>query len=77
MRSGNIYLPGESGATLRTAGLNADYWSSRESSTHYDGTAVLSGYHLNFGATGVYPSAGPRERWRGYSLRCLSTVLDI
>ena len=50
-------------------------WSSRGSSTRYDGVAIPSAYNLYFGATGVSPSGGPNHRYYGFPLRCLSTVL--
>ncbi len=59
------------------AGLNGYWWSSRGSSTRWDGVTTPSGYYLTFDATGVYPSTGPSNRWYGLPLRCLSTVLDI
>ncbi len=77
MRSGYIALPGVSGATFRFAGQYGYWWSSRGSSTRYDGVTTPSAYDLSFNATGVNPSDGPDNRWVGYSLRCLSTVLDM
>ena len=68
VRSGYIELPSTAG-TLRNAGLNADYWSSR-------GSAAANAYGLGF-ATAVYPSNGPNNRWYGFPLRCLSTVLGM
>ncbi len=59
------------------AGQHGYWWSSRGSSTRYDGVTTPSAYNLHFYATGVDPSAGPDNRWLGFSLRCLSTVLDI
>ncbi len=76
VRSGYFVLPSTAG-TLRNAGRHAGYWSSRGSSTRYDGVATPSAYNLGFNATGVGPSDGPYERWLGFSLRCLSTVLDM
>jgi len=52
-------------------------WSSRASSTRYDGAAIPSAYYLGFNATGVYPSSGPFNRYLGFPLRCLSTVLGM
>ena len=77
MRSGYVYLPGVDSATFITAGVRDFYWSSRGSSTNASGAAIPSGYGLGFNATGVIPSDGPHERWAGFPLRCLSTVLDI
>ena len=59
------------------AGANGYWWPSRGTSTRSDGIAVPSGYSLAFGASGVNPSYGPSERWFAFSLRCLSTVLDM
>ncbi len=72
MRSGGIYLTNNAGATAH-AGRMANYgsfWSSR-------GGAATNAYFLNFITTGVTPSLGPWERWLGFPLRCLSTVLGI
>ena len=66
VRSGYMNLPGVSGATLRNAGINGYGWSSRASSTRYDGSAIPSGYNLGFDASTVYPSNGPYERWLGF-----------
>ena len=77
VRSGYVLLPGVSGATFRDAGVLGYGWSSRGSSTRYDGVATPSAYYLLFNATGVTPSHGPYERWLSFPLRCLSTVLDM
>ena len=77
VRSGYVNLPGISGATFRVAGIRGLYWSSRARSTRWDGSAIRSGYYLSFIAPGVVPSSGPDERWLGFPLRCLSTVLDM
>ncbi len=69
VRSGYVYLPNTAG-TLRYAGINADYWSSRAE-------AATTAYYLSFNATAVGPSGGPHNRWHGFPLRCLSTVLDM
>ena len=76
VRSGVINLTVSAG-TFRYAGQWGDDWSSRASSTRYDGSAIPSAYYLAFTATGVTPSAGPSTRYYGFSLRCLSTVLDM
>ncbi len=76
VRSGYVD-PSVSAGTFRYAGILGYWWSSRGSSTRYDGVATPSAYVLNFNATGVYPSAGPHNRYLGFSLRCLSTVLDM
>ena len=59
------------------AGLNGHWWSSHGSSTRDDGVTTPSAYNLDLNATDVHPSYGPSNRFYGYPLRCLSTVLDI
>ncbi len=59
------------------AGQYGYWWSSRGSSTRYDGVTTPSAYHLHFNATGVNPSNGPSNRYYGFPLRCLSTVLGM
>ena len=76
VRSGDVELPITTG-TFRFAGVGGIYWSSRASSAGANGTTTPSAYNINFNATGVYPSNGPYERWLGFPLRCLSTVLDM
>ena len=71
VRSGLLNLPGVSGATFSHAGLSGYWWSSR---SYSDATHA---YYLGFNASDVYPSDGPNNRWFGFSLRCLSTVLDM
>jgi len=66
VRSGYVYLPSTAG-TLRNAGIDGIYWSSRSGAATY-------AYDLGFNATGAFPSAGPNSRWHGFPLRCLSTV---
>ena len=70
VRSGVVALPGVSGATFRGAGIYGYDWSSR-------GSAATNAYSLAFHASTVHPSFGPYERWRGFPLRCLSTVLGM
>ena len=77
VRSGYMNLPGVSGATLRDAGSIGYWWSSRGSSTRFDGVATPSAYVFAFSGTGVNPSHGPGDRYHGFPLRCLSTVLDV
>ena len=77
VRSGYVNLPGVSGATLRDAGSIGYWWSSRGSSTRFDGVATPSAYVFAFSGTGVNPSHGPGDRYHGFPLRCLSTVLDM
>ena len=76
VRSGYFNLTVSTG-TFRYAGIYADYWSSRASSTRVDSAAIPSAYDLGFNATDVYPSGGPDERYDGRPLRCLSTVLGM
>jgi hypothetical protein len=77
VRSGNVFLPGVSGATFSLASVHGYNWSSRASSTRHDGAAIPSAYRLGFNATDVRTSDGPYERWLGFPLRCLSTVLGM
>ena len=73
MRSGFLYPnDGKSWG----AGIDGYWWSSR-GSKRYDGVATPSAYYLAFSATGVNPSGGPYNRHYAFSLRCLSTVLDM
>ena len=74
VRSGLLY---PDAGTFRVAGRSGFWWSSRASSTRNDGAAVPSAYYLEFDNAGVYPSNGPYHRFRGYPLRCLSTVLGM
>ena len=76
VRSGYVDPPVTAG-TFRYAGQWGYDWSSRGSSTRFDGVATPSAYYLRFSATGVSPSDGPGNRYAGFSLRCLSTVLDM
>ena len=76
VRSGHVALPGVSGGTFRYAGQVGYGWSSRGADNIW-GSAGLGDYYLAFNATGVYPSYGPGNRYAGFSLRCLSTVLDM
>ncbi len=68
MRSGNL---NPADGKSWNAGQNGYWWSSRGSSTRYDGVSTPSAYNLNFNATGVNPSNGPNNRFNGFSLRCL------
>ena len=74
VRSGLVYLI--SAGTFRVAGISGAWWSSRGADNIW-GSAGLGGYYLYFGATGVGPSDGPDNRYYGFSLRCLSTLLDM
>ena len=76
MRSGRVD-PAVTAGTLRLAGQRGYWWSSRASSTRYDGSAIPSAYYLVFDPSAVYPSDGPSDRWYAFPLRRLSTVLDM
>jgi len=79
VRSGGIYFDDGTVGGPHSGGM-ADTnrtWSSRGSSTRYDGAAVPSAYPLFFTATSVNPSGGSRERYLAFPLRCLSTVLGM
>ena len=76
VRSGRLNLIVTAGA-FGYAGFHGYWWSSRGSSTRYDGVTIPSAYNLVFYASTVYPSDGPYERYFGRPLRCLSTVLEM
>ncbi len=67
VRSGNLNLPGVSGATFRNAGINGYGWSSRAAA--YTSSTAATAYNLGFNASDVYPSNGPNNRWNGFPLR--------
>ncbi len=69
MRSGRIYLSMSAG-TFRGAGHYANGWSS------HSGNITSNAYYLEI-FTAVEPSLGPNQRWFGFPLRCLSTVLGM
>ena len=69
MRSGFVD-PTVAAGTLRLAGVDGHYWSSRA-----EANAVA--FLLDFNATDVHTSRGPASRYAGKPLRCLSTVLDM
>jgi hypothetical protein len=75
VRSGHIN-PSNSAGTFRSVGYEGVWWSSRWTDNVW-GSAGLGGYYLYFNATGVGPSNGPTERYHGFPLRCLSTVLGM
>ncbi len=58
--------------SARYLGLDGDYWSTTASPVYNGGSAALTGYDLDFGASGVYPSDGPLNRWLGFPIRCLA-----
>ena len=69
VRSGHFNLTISAG-TFRYAGREGGWWSSRSDSI------TANAYLLYFNASYVYPSPSD-ARWRGYPLRCLSTVLGM
>ncbi len=73
MRSGRINLTVTAG-TFGYAGSGGQWWSLRAAHTS---STWATAYYLVFDESTVYPSYGPYDRWRGLSLRCLSTVLDM
>ncbi len=76
VRSGLIY-PNNSTGTLKLAGANGAWWSSRGSSASANGAVISSAYYLEFTNSAVWSSGGPWERHYGRPLRCLSTVLGM
>ena len=75
MRSGWVDLASTAGV-LRAAGQGGYWWSSRGADNVW-GSAGLGSYYLGFTTNGVSPSYGPTNRYIGFPLRCLSTVLDM
>ena len=75
VRSGRVTLSVTDG-TFGYAGEYSYYWSSRQTDNVW-GSSGLGGYYLGFDTTSVNPSVGPVTRYFAFSLRCLSTVLDI
>ena len=69
MRSGRIYPIGVDGKTFGYTNEGFG-WSSRTSTTN-----TLT-YTVYLNEDIVRPSSGPYNRWHGFPLRCLSTVLD-
>ncbi len=59
-----------SAGTFRGAGHYANGWSS------HSGNITSNAYYLEI-FTAVEPSLGPNQRWFGFPLRCLSTVLGM
>ncbi len=66
VRSGYVHLPSTAG-TLRRTSYHAAYWSLH--------AAATNAYALEFD-TAINPSV-ENNRWYGFPLRCLSTVLDM
>ena len=75
VRSGYVHLTVSAG-NFRNAGKWGFDWSSRGTDSVW-GSAGLGGYNFSFSATGVNLSNGPDNRWIGFPLRCLSTVLGM
>ncbi len=71
VRSGYIHLSVTAG-TFRYAGQLGFERSSRTSPT--SGTLA---YYLQVDVTIIYSSQGPYNRYYGFPLRCLSTILDM
>ena len=69
VRNGVFNITNSTGI-FRSAGDGGQNWSSRS------GT-ITTAYYLEYWAFDVLPSNGPYDRWFGFPLRCLSTVLDI
>ena len=74
VRSGRLNLTVSAG-TLGNAGINGYEWSSRGAA--YTSSTSAAAYSLAFNDSTVYPSGGPNNRWYGFPLRCLSTVLGM
>ncbi len=74
VRSGGVD-PSVTAGTFRYAGQLGYGWSSRAAA--YTSSTSATAYNLAFNESTVYPSDGPNHRWVGFSLRCLSTVLDM
>ncbi len=74
VRSGSIGLPYTSG-TLRYAGISNNWWSS--SSKTYTSSVSADAYNLYYNNTTTVHPSNYSARLYGFSLRCLSTVLDI
>ncbi len=75
MRSGFIYLLSRNDGIFLDANQSGLWWSSR--AAEFTSSTLASAYHLLFGPSEVNPSYGPRVRWHGFPLRCLSTVLGM
>ncbi len=74
VHSGRINLTVSAG-TLGYADQYGHWWPSRAAA--YTSSTSATAYYLDFRDTAVYPSNGPVNRWNGFPLRCLSTVLDM
>ena len=69
VRSGNV---NRNNGSARNLGINGYNWSTTASPVYNNGSAALTGYNLNFNASGVNPSDGPLNRWLGFPIRCLA-----
>lgn len=70
MRSGYI---GINSGRLWNASLGGDYWSySAAEFSSATGLDTATAYRLGLYSIGVGPSSGPRRRWDGFPLRCLT-----
>ena len=65
MRSGYIRI--ENGR-LGYTGYYGGYWPSFATSSIW-GNAGFGAYFLDFSKTNIYPSNGPTNQWRDFSLR--------
>ncbi len=74
VRSGDVDLHTTT-VTFRYAGGVGDWWSSRTGT--YTSSTSATAYYFQVEPSRVLPSYGPSVRWLGFSLRCLSTVLDM
>jgi len=72
VRSGGFYLGAGTAGGPHSGylGYHGLFWSSRSDST------TTNAHNLYFLASNVNPS-NSADRWRGFSLRCLSTVLGM
>ena len=72
VRSGGFYLNAGAAGGPHSGylGYHGLFWSSRSDST------TANAYNLYFLASNVNPS-NSTDRWRGFPLRCLSTVLGM
>ena len=69
VRSGYV---GRNVGSARNLGINGYYWSTTASPVYGNGSAALTGYNLDFAASGVDPSHGPYRRWDALPIRCLA-----
>lgn len=67
VRSGYVDL---NYGSLRFFGIPGYGWSS--SSVAFTSVISATAYDISFDTSSVYPSDGPYDRWRGFSIRCLA-----